>query len=318
MHQSRRNFIKSSASVTAASLLPALASAKPKAPVKNTPPMVKAAAGFELLIMATDWGYKGTPDQFCKDAKAAGYDGIEPWWPLTNVAKQKEITSAAKNNGLQFGLACTSSLPEYEANFKEFKDTLNSAVNNPYLKPLYINCHTGKDYFTFEQGKTFFDFAIDLSEKSGIPIYHETHRSRMLYSAVPTKSYIDHLPKLRLNLDVSHWCVVHHSLLEDMKGLVDAALDRADHIHARVGFEQGPQVNDPRAPEWTKALNAHLQWWDKIVTRKKASGQRMTILTEFGPPNYMPAVPYTKQPLADQWGINVYMMKMLRERYLAH
>jgi hypothetical protein len=30
----------------------------------------------------------------------------------------------------------------------------------------------------------------------------------------------------------------------------------------------------------------------------------------------MPTVPYTHQPLADQWAINVYMMHLLRKRYL--
>jgi hypothetical protein len=42
----------------------------------------------------------------------------------------------------------------------------------------------------------------------------------------------------------------------------------------------------------------------------------MTILTEFGPPDYMPTTPYTRQPLADQWAINVHMMHLLRKRYL--
>jgi hypothetical protein len=29
----------------------------------------------------------------------------------------------------------------------------------------------------------------------------------------------------------------------------------------------------------------------------------------------MPTLPYTRMPLADQWGINVYMMQLLRQRY---
>jgi hypothetical protein len=29
----------------------------------------------------------------------------------------------------------------------------------------------------------------------------------------------------------------------------------------------------------------------------------------------MPTLPYTRQPLADQWGINVHMMQLLRKRY---
>ncbi len=96
---------------------------------------------------------------------------------------------------------------------------------------------------------------------------------------------------------------------------MEMALQRTDHIHARVGHAQGPQVNDPRAPEWADALNAHLAWWDKVIAIKKQQGKNLTILTEFGPPDYLPTAPYTKAPLADQWEINVYMMHLLRKRY---
>jgi len=39
------------------------------------------------------------------------------------------------------------------------------------------------------------------------------------------------------------------------------------------------------------------------------------MLAEFGPPDYMWTLPYTRQPLSDQWAINVHMMQMLRKRY---
>jgi hypothetical protein len=74
-------------------------------------------------------------------------------------------------------------------------------------------------------------------------------------------------------------------------------------------------VNDPRAPEWADTVAAHFAWWDKIVGIKKQQGGIMTILTEFGPPDYMPTLPYTRQALANQWEINVYMLHTLRKRY---
>ena len=40
-----------------------------------------ALPGFELLILATNWGYEGTWDQFCSKIKALGYDGAEAWYP---------------------------------------------------------------------------------------------------------------------------------------------------------------------------------------------------------------------------------------------
>jgi hypothetical protein len=136
-----------------------------------------------------------------------------------------------------------------------------------------------------------------------------------MFAAHVTRQYVEKYPELKLTFDVSHWCNVHESLLADQQETVELALDRVEHIHARIGHPEGPQVNDPRAPEWEEAVKAHFTWWDKVIARKKKNGERMTILTEFGPPTYMPTLPYTQQPLADQWGINVYMMKVLRKRY---
>jgi hypothetical protein len=94
------------------------------------------------------------------------------------------------------------------------------------------------------------------------------------------------------------------------------ALERTEHIHARIGHPEGPQVNDPRAPEWETALNTHLAWWDKVVERKSKEGGIISFLTEFGPPDYMPTSPFNRKPMADQWEINVYMLHLLRKRYV--
>jgi hypothetical protein len=139
----------------------------------------------------------------------------------------------------------------------------------------------------------------------------------MCFAAPATRHFIEKNPGMRLTLDISHWTNVHNSLLDDQTENVALALDRVDHIHSRIGHPDGPQVNDPRAPEWEDCVKAHLAWWDKVVALKKQRGERLTILTEFGPPDYMPALPYTRQPLADQWAINVYMMQLLRKRYLS-
>jgi len=71
-----------------------------------------------------------------------------------------------------------------------------------------------------------------------------------------------------------------------------------------------------RAPEWGEVVKQHFAWWDEVVQNKiKAGAKYLTILTEFGPPNYLPALPYTRQPVANQWEINVYMKDLLRKRY---
>ena len=136
-----------------------------------------------------------------------------------------------------------------------------------------------------------------------------------MFAAHVTRQHIEKHLQLKLTFDVSHWCNVHESMLADQKETVDMALERVAHIHARIGHPEGPQVNDPRAPEWEAVVKQHFDWWDKVAERKKKNGELMTVLTEFGPADYMPTLPYTKQPVADQWAINVHMMKLLRKRY---
>lgn len=269
---------------------------------------------FELKILATNWGFQGTLEEYCAKAKKEGYDGIEIWWP-GDKKKQDELFDCLKKHQLDVGFLCGASQSNYQEHLDVFKKMIDAAARQTIQKPLYINCHSGRDHFSFDQNKAFIDHTTKLSKETGIIICHETHRSRIMFAAHTTRQYIEKIPELRLTFDVSHWCNVHESLLHDQQQTVEMALERVDHIHARIGHPEGPQVNDPRAPEWEAAVKQHFAWWDKIVEIKKKNGERMTFLTEFGPADYMPALPYTRQPLADQWAINVHMMQLLRKRY---
>lgn len=269
---------------------------------------------FSLTIMGTNWGFEGSVDAFCAKAKKEGYNGIEMWWPI-NKKDQDELFAALKQHQLQIGFLCGGSQSNPAEHLASFKTMIDAAAHNTVQRPLYINCHSGRDYFSYEQNKLFIDYTTALANQTGITICHETHRSRMMFAAHVTRGFIERIPELKLTFDVSHWCNVHESLLHDQQETVEMALTRVEHIHARIGHPEGPQVNDPRAPEWEAAVKQHFDWWDKVIERKKKEGKGMTILTEFGPPDYMPTLPYTRQPLADQWAINAYMMRVLRQRY---
>ena len=271
-------------------------------------------SNLQLKILATNWGFDGTLEEYITKVKQEGYDGIEIWWPM-DEKELNELAGLLDKNGLQAGFLCGAQDTNYAEHFNFFKKMVDAAATNKLIKPLYINCHSGRDYFSYEQNKTFIDHTIALSKKTGIKILHETHRSRIMYSAPAGRNYFDHIPDLRITFDVSHWCNVSESLLANQSETIKIALERADHIHARIGHPEGPQVNDPRAPEWKEPLDAHLAWWDKIIEYKKVKGDVMTILTEFGPADYMPTEPYTKKPLADQWAINVFIKDLLRKRY---
>ena len=273
-------------------------------------PSVKLQAS-NLTIMATNWGFKGNLEEFCTAAKKDGYDGIEVWVP-GSVTEMKALSDTVSKAGLKLGLLAGGHDVNPTLHKKQFADAIDRAIS---LKPIYINCHSGKDYFSFEDNAEMLAMTFKRSTESGIPIYHETHRGRMLFAAHVSKNFIDRFKDLKLTLDISHWCNVHESLLGDQQISVEAALARTSHIHARIGHAEGPQVNDPRAPEWKNEVKAHFDWWDKVIARKKAEGQSITFLTEFGPPNYMQTLPFSGQPVADQWAINKYMMETLRKRY---
>lgn len=275
----------------------------------------KTTSGYRLLVLATNWGFqtnnKSNPwEEFAARAAGEGYDGVEVW--VMNSEQEREVfLKTMEKYKLVFGLLCGSGETDPIRHTEQFKKAIDAALK---MNPVYINCHSGKDYFTFEQNKKIVDYSYLASRQQVIPVYHETHRGRMLYSVPVTTDYLQRLPELRLTLDISHWCNVHESLLADQEGSVAIALQRSGHIHARVGHPEGPQVNDPRAPEWEQAVQAHLNWWEKIAATKKHEGKILTVLTEFGPPDYLPALPYTRQPVSDQWSINAYMKDLVRKK----
>ncbi len=309
MNQNRRDFIKLTGLATSATLLSSLESFS-TAPL----PVVNANGNYKLKVLATNWGFEGTIDAFCAKAKKEGYDGIENWWP-EDKKEQDEMFAALKKHNLEIGFlygAWQTNPAEHLAHFKKVMDTI---AKQTIQKPLYINLHSGRDYFSFDDNKKFIEYTNVLAKDTGIPIYHETHRGRMLYAAHVTRDFIHKYPELKLTLDISHWCNVHESLLDDQPETIELALQRTEHIHARIGYAEGPQVNDPRAPEWDGTVKQHFAWWDKVVERKKKNGETMTFLTEFGPPLYMPTLPYTLQAVSNQWDINVHMLQVLRKRY---
>lgn len=305
MSTSRRNFIKNTSLASAGLVLNSTGSSG------LNQINFKIKKEFLLNIFATNWGFQGNMDAFCKKSKAEGYDGVEIWAPYKEK-EQDDFFNAVEQHNLQFGFLAGSWGNSFEEHFDNFQKSIENALA---LKPAFVNCHSGKDYFTFEQGKKIFDFTFAQSKKSGIPIIHETHRGRILFAAHLAEDYLKKIPELRLTLDISHWCCVAESLLQDQKKAVDLALKRTDHIHSRVGFAEGPQVPEPRAPEYKNALDAHFAWWDKIVELKSETGQTLTMTTEFGPANYMWSLPYTRQPLANLWEVNAHMMRLWRERY---
>ncbi|HEY8930019.1 MAG TPA: sugar phosphate isomerase/epimerase [Mucilaginibacter sp.] len=269
---------------------------------------------MQIKFFCPKWGSDNiTWDNFCAKVKAAGYDGVETPIPLDAGEKDEIATALQKHGLLLIGQYYQSFEKDLELQKANFRKHLENIID---LKPLMIDSQTGKDYFTALQNAELFKLAKEITDETGIVVAHETHRNKALFAAHVTKELLLQNPDVVITADFSHWCNVSESLLEDQQEAIDVAISRTVHIHARVGHGESAQVSDPRAPEWANEVQAHLNWWDQIVQHRLKSGtELLTISPEFGPAPYMPAVPYTKMPVANQWDINVYMMEMLKERY---
>lgn len=271
---------------------------------------------MKILFFCPRWGCEAQPwNEFFAAVKNAGYDGVETGFPFTLSADEKrEIINGLGEHGLAvIGQHWQTTESDFDEHREVFKKHLYSLVE---LQPLFINSQTGKDYFTIEQNLALMQVADEISRETGVNILHETHRGKWSFAAHITQQYLQRAPQIRITLDVSHWCNVAESLLEDQQPAVELAIHHADHLHARVGFPEGPQVIDPRAPENAPLLETHLKWWDALISLKKSGGsETFTVTPEYGAPPYQALLPYSGQPITSQWDINRWMKDLLKDRY---
>jgi hypothetical protein len=249
---------------------------------------------MNLILFRHLWGATGEWEDIFPKFKQAGYRGIEG--PVPPPEDRKRFRALLKKHSLEF-------IPQIFSQGKSVADHLDSfreqiATAKPF-SARFINAHSGQDAFSEDQSTRFFEGALQLEAKCGVPIAHETHRGRILFNPWITSRLLTRFPDLKLCCDFSHWVCVCERLIEDQIGIIRQCADHCLHVHARVGYEQGPQVPDPRAPEYQRHLEAHEAWWRLVWAAQANRGFRISTLTpEFGPPDYQHTLPFTRAPVS--------------------
>ncbi|WP_298157093.1 sugar phosphate isomerase/epimerase [Flavobacterium sp.] len=266
------------------------------------------------------WGYEGTAaGKFLEEVLLSGYDGIEINLPddaIFTTELLNGIKRIKSQTNPDFVFIAQQVLPSASESVAAYTEKMcNKLEYLSSLRPDFINAHTGKDYFGFDENCNIIHRAEAIATKTGIPVLHEIHRGRFTFHAKTLLPYLMVFPDLKLTGDFSHWCTVSESMLQDQPAILEAIFPHVKHLHARIGFEQGPQVNDPFAPEWESHCEKFIVWWKQVLEIQKAVGNpKMTITPEFGPKPYMPMMPYTCEPLCDQHVTNHRMKQLLKTR----
>ena len=275
---------------------------------------------MEIKYLCTYWGSEDlSAKAFLDKVLSNGYDGVEinlPDDPQFIDEFLSELERIRKSSHPDFIFIAQQVLSNEKETVAAYSERLTKRLNFLLeLKPNAINSHTGKDFFEFEENCTIIEKVEELGRAAGIPIWHEIHRGRFSFHLRTLLDYLNIFPNLKLIADLSHFCVVSESDLSDQQELLTRIYPNIQHIHARVGFEQSPQVNHPFAPEWKKHLDLYTTWWKEIIALQSQNGAaHLTITPEVGPFPYMPQAPFTQQPLADQWEVNSLMKKYLQEK----
>jgi sugar phosphate isomerase/epimerase len=241
--------------------------------------------------------------------RAAGFDGIEASLDDigASLVDRKALVSAAQAEGVTLVLSAYSSWTSYVGPFdakasvrehaanlsRDFRQIADLATTLPRGRSpvLKVNAHSGSDAWSENQAHEFFDAAM--TEQAAIgsalpPVSHETHRGRYLCCPFATARMLTLVPALRLTSDFSHWVVKCERLLDtpEERALLESVIAPAvDHIHARIGTPQSPQVLDVTHNSARRAADRHYEWWEQVWASHEATSlsRVITATVEYGP-----------------------------------
>ena len=268
---------------------------------------------MELKLFRTLWGVTAPWTQTVSELREAGCCGIEARVPHT-VEEQQDLARRLQTSALEYiaivfsgGGVIPAQREMPEQHLARLRERFEAAKK---LNPRFVNLLAGNDRWPLAQQVDFLGRAHELAQQYGLICSFETHRATSLYSPWLTLEIIAQLPQLRFTADISHWILVSERLLNDPCDDFSPFIERGHHIQARVGYDQGPQVPHPAAPEYRAALAFQQQFWQQIWQSQRERGYRQTTLTpEFGPDGYLHHLPFTNVPVADLWSLNAWMAR---------
>lgn len=147
------------------------------------------------------------------------------------------------------------------------------------------------------------------SDKVGLPVHIETHRSSITQDLEATCALAEQYPELTFNLDYSHWFFAHglwRSPLADVVEQLAPVLRRTAFVQLRVSSPD--EVQTPTSNEtWTEHF---LAVWE--ATARLSDASRITVVSEL-----LPSYTGYAARRADRWDESLRLIARLRDRVAA-
>lgn len=278
-------------------------------------PRLDLYATLAPLLPLAECGVPGRFEAICATYASQGYAGLEVQVSQVLCIGKARFIAGLKAHGLTFmgkvyssgGAAAVPALcgaagdvphpapgPSVGEHCAVWAASVRECCTPPELRALLVSISSqgGRDAFHRNGGAEADEFltrALDLGDELGVLVAHETHRHRVLFSPFLAVDACRRHPRLRLLADLSHYCVVCEAPCDEpeLDAAVRELLPRARHVHARVGFEEGPQVLDPRLPAAAAQLAGHARWWRAVFLSARARRDAaVTVTPEALPPPY--------------------------------
>jgi hypothetical protein len=266
---------------------------------------------MRLDLYRSLWGVSTPFPQLAPTLRASGYVGIETRLPAP--AEQAEFRSLLRDHELNLiGILSTAGSTPLE----HLDSLRRQSEELAAYGAVQITAQSGRDDWSLAESVDFYTRAAEWERSVSIPIAHELHRGRTFFHPWVTRDVLRDVPGIRLCIDYSHWVCVAERLLDAADPILALCAERALHIHTRVGYEEGPQVPDPSAPEYARHLAAHERWWKQAIDTQRSHGRTvLTATPEYGPPMYLHTHPHTNAPVAEIGQIVDWSARRFRELF---
>ena len=270
----------------------------------------------KLWLVQAMWGMVGLPSrrqEWSVERKLeliaeAGFDAVDLDIPLV-AGKESWWERALKKHGLGLGL---------QGPFIHGLDDLERCARTVIrMKAPYLDAQVGDAFMPEAAARRLLRTLVAAASKRKVSLRVQTHRGRVTQDLLRTVDLCRAVPRMRLNLDLSHYFVAGgfgaEPLAREAEEAFDLLLRRTSMIDARVS--NGHQVQVDIGPEGESPYAAHfLRLWKRAMAywlESAGPDDLFVFRSELGPPDYS-ILDLEGRELSDRWAQAKVMLKLGR------